>query len=134
VSTLEFDGGVQCRLTCNFYVGWHTHQKGFEIHGDAGSLATDTIYAFDSVVQHAEFGGSWRPLPLARAPFPGCEFARGVVELADALHEHRPHRTTGRQAAHVVDVMAAILESIRSGAVQEVTSTFAAPAPCAWAE
>jgi predicted dehydrogenase/sugar phosphate isomerase/epimerase len=134
VSTLEFDGGVQCRLTCNFYVGWHTRQKGFEIHGDLGSLATDTIYAFDSVVQHAEFGGSWQPLPLARVPFPGCEFARGVTELADALHEGRPHRTTGRQAAHVVDVMAAILESIRSGAVEDVRSDFPAPKPCAWAE
>ena len=134
VSTLEFESGVVCRLTCNFYVGWHTSQKGFEIHGDLGSLAADTIYAFDSVVQHAEFGGGWRPLPLARVPFPGCEYARGVVELADAIHEDRPHRTTGRQAAHVVEVMAAVLESIRSDQVQEVRSSFPPPAPCAWAE
>ncbi|MBE2212582.1 MAG: Gfo/Idh/MocA family oxidoreductase [Opitutaceae bacterium] len=134
VSTLEFDHGVQCRLTCNFYVGWHTNQKGMEIHGDLGSLAVDTIYAFDSVVQHAEFGGAWRPLPLVRPPFPGCEFARGVIELADALHEGRPHRTTGRQAAHVVDVMASILESIRTEQVIEVRSSFPPPAPCAWAE
>ena len=133
VSTLEFDGGVQCRLTCNFYVGWHTNQKGFEIHGDLGSLSTDTIYGFDSIVQHAEFGGGWTPLPFVRVPFAGCEFARGVIELADALHENRPHRTTARQAAHVVDVMAQILESVRTGEVREVRSTFAPPAPCAWA-
>lgn len=134
VSTLEFAGGLQCRLTCNFYVGWHTRQKGFEIHGDGGSLATDSIYAFDSLVEHAEFGGAWRPLPFVRAPFPGCEFARGVVELAEALSEGRPHRTTGRHAAHVVEVMQAILESIRTGSVVDVASTFPRPEPCSWAE
>ncbi len=133
VSTLEFENGLQCRLTCNFYVGWHTRQKGFEIHGDLGSLATDSIYAFDSVVEHAAFGGAWRPLPFVRAPFPGCEYARGVVELADAIEEQRPHRTTGRHAAHVVEVMASILESIRSGRAIDVTSSFPAPVPCSWA-
>jgi predicted dehydrogenase len=133
VSTLEFDGGLQCRLTCNFYVGWHTSQKGFEIHGDLGSLACDTIYAFDSLVRHADFGGAWRPLPLARVPYPGCEYARGVTELADAIHENRPHRTTGRQAAHVVEVMEAILASIRTDAVQTTRSTFPPPAPADWA-
>lgn len=134
VSTLEFANGVQCRLTCNFYVGWHTRQKGFEIHGDRGSLALDSIYTFDSIVEHADFGGDWRPLPFARAPFPGCEYARGVVELAEAVAEDRPHRTTGRHAAHVVEVMASILESIRSGCVIDVGSSFPAPAPCGWAE
>jgi len=133
VSTLEFDGGLQCRLTCNFYVGWHTSQKGFEIHGDLGSLTCDTIYAFDSLVRHADFGGAWRPLPLARVPYPGCEYARGVTELADAIHEGRPHRTTGRQAAHVVEVMEAILVSIRTDAVQTIRSTFPPPAPADWA-
>ena len=133
VSTLEFDGGLQCRLTCNFYVGWHTRQKGFEIHGDRGSLACDTIDGFDTKVQHAEFGGTWQPLPFARVPYPGCEFARGVIELADAIHENRPHRTTGRQAAHVVEVMEAILASIRTNQVQTLHSSFPPPAPADWA-
>jgi predicted dehydrogenase len=115
-------------------VGWHTNQKGFEIHGDRGSLSCDSIYALDAKIQHAEFGGNWKPLPLVRVPYPGCEFARGVVELADAIYQTRPHRTTGRQAAHVVEVMEAILASIRTNEVQSVRSAFSTPAPMNWAQ
>jgi predicted dehydrogenase len=129
IAVLEFVSGVQCRLTCNFYVGMHTRQKGLEIHGDLGSLAVDTIERFDSVVRHAETGGNWRPLPFNHPPFSGCEFARGVVELADAIHEGRRHRADGQHAAHVVEVMEGILESIRTEAAVLILSRFTAPEP-----
>jgi predicted dehydrogenase/sugar phosphate isomerase/epimerase len=133
VSLLEFASGVRCRLTCNFYVGWHTRQKGFEIHGDLGSLALNSVYDFDAPVEHAPFGGEWQPVPFVRVPFRGCEYARGVTELADALWEGRDHRCTGRHAAHVVEVMEAILSSAREGKAVVLESTFPQPLPACWA-
>lgn len=124
ISTLEFEEGLWCRLTCNFYVGHHTGQKGFEVHGDLGSLRLATIGESQEPVYFAPFEGNWRRLPFVRYPFAGWEFGLGVLELADAIYEGRTHRTTGRQAAHVVEVMEAIHQSITDGRTIEISSRF----------
>ena len=58
----------------------------------------------------------------------------GVLELARAIRERRPHRADGALAFHVLDVMAAIGESAESGAFVEVDSRVepAAPLPGDW--
>jgi predicted dehydrogenase len=51
----------------------------------------------------------------------------GVLEMARAIREDRPHRATGALAYHVLDVMVAIGEAAESGAAVEVESTIAIP-------
>lgn len=137
VALVELGSGIVMRLTTNFYVGRHGKQKGIEIHGDRGSLYLGSFQDFDTPVEFAEFNGAYEPVPYVREPYKDptgghTEWARGVFDLAEALNEGRPHRATGEQAAHVVEILNAITSAMERGAAVEVTSTFTQPAPMAW--
>jgi hypothetical protein len=87
---------------------------------------------FDSRLETSTDGESYAPLPLLREPYRGVDWARGLVDLAEALEEGRPHRMSAEHAAHVVEVLNAIDASRRGGPV-EVHSSFEPPAPMDWA-
>ncbi|MBM4048169.1 MAG: Gfo/Idh/MocA family oxidoreductase [Planctomycetes bacterium] len=133
-AVLEFESGPVARVTASFYVGAPTRtREGLEVHGDAGSLILDSWTAFNAPVRVGKFGQEARRVQLVREPFRGVEFGRGVVELAAALRENRPHRNGAEHAAHVVEVMQAILTSVKAGRAVKVKSSFPAPAPMTWA-
>lgn len=58
----------------------------------------------------------------------------GVLDMARAIRANRPHRADGALAYHVLDVMVAIGDAARSGAVERVESsvTPAEPLPADW--
>mgnify|MGYP001481500731 CR=1 FL=1 len=128
VATLELATGTLVRLTTNFYVTHHGKQQGIEFHGDLGSVHLASWQESDTTVEFAPFGEPYRPLPLIKEPDP-FEWGFGAVELARALREGRPHRATGEQAAHIVDVLAAISTAIASQGPVEVQSGFPPPVP-----
>ena len=132
VAAVELANGTVVRLTTNFYVGHHGKQKGLEFHGDVGSLWIGSFQDFHAPVEFALFGKPYEPLPYVREPFQGIEWARSVVEIHDAIQEGRPQRSTGAQAAHVVETCCAIVESYQTGKPVEVTSTFPSPWPMDW--
>jgi predicted dehydrogenase len=134
VSLIELESGPLVRLTTNFYVPQQGRQCGIELHGDAGSLHLSSWMDFDAQVQVAEFGKPYEPLPLPGAPYRGVQWSRGVADMASAIVEGRPHRAGGEQAAHIVDILCAAVESMESGAPVLVTSSFAAPAPLDWVQ
>ncbi len=53
----------------------------------------------------------------------------GVLDMARAIREGRPHRAQGALAYHVLDAMISIDEAITSAAYVDVESTVAVPAP-----
>jgi predicted dehydrogenase len=53
--------------------------------------------------------------------------------MAQAIAEDRPHRATGQQAAHVVEILNAITQSIQTGQPVSIHSSFTPPAPMEWA-
>jgi len=133
-AVLEFESGLLARVTASFYVGQPTRNvEGLEVHGDGGSVILDSWTGFDAPVRLGEFGQPATPVPLLTEPYRGVEFGRGVVELAAALREKRPHRNSAEQAAHVVEVMQAVLTSAQSGRAVKIKSRFPAPAPMDWA-
>lgn len=132
VAAVELANGTVVRLTTNFYVGHHGKQKGLEFHGDVGSLWIGSFQDFHAPVEFALFGKPYEPLPYVREPFQGIEWARSVVEIHDAIQEGRPQRSTGAQAAHVVETCCAIVESYQTGKPVEVKSNFPAPWPMDW--
>jgi predicted dehydrogenase len=136
VAAIALDGGVVMRLTTSFYVGEPAKQIGsIEFHGDDGSLALGNFQDFDATVEAGPFGGAYEPVPLVRPGFHGTAWARGVAEMAAAIDAGRPHRASGEQAAHVVDIIGAAFTSIRDGGRPiGVSSTFAPPALMPWAE
>jgi predicted dehydrogenase len=133
VAAVELANGVLVRLTTNFYVGSQGKQKGVEFHGDLGSLYLSSWQRFDAAVEFAEYGGQYQPVPPLRAPYEGTEWGRAVLDMAEGIREGQPHRATGEHAAHVVEILCAIADSVARGAPVEVHSSFTPPALMEWA-
>lgn len=136
-AVLEFAGGLQCRLTANFYVTNPTqHQATLDVHGDTGSINTEW-FAATAQVRHGVNGAGYRRVPPVR-PCLGTgpwfvDWAAGVVGLWHGLRSGQPHPTGGAHAAHVVEIMAAVHTSAREGRAVLLTSTFPAAVPQSWA-
>jgi predicted dehydrogenase len=126
VALVELEGGVVVRLTTTFYVGHQSKQCGIELHGDDGSLFISSWQDFDATVQVAPYGGEYESVPVEGA-FRGVDWGKALGELAEAIAEGRPHRATGAQAAHVVEILDAIRASASEGRPVAVSSTFEAP-------
>jgi len=134
---IEFANGTLLRLTADFFVsGQNSDQKsGLEFHGDIGSLVLSSWHGFDSEVKFGLFDKLLEPVKLIKEPYKGCEWARALIDLTEAMDAGKPHRAQGAQAAHVVEVICAMNSSMRSdGAAVEVYSSFTLPEPMDWAK
>jgi predicted dehydrogenase len=132
VAVLELAGGVVARLTATFYVP-ASKQRGLELHGDDGSLYLPTWGEFNSRIELQERGGEYSVVSPLREPFDGIDWSRALVDLAEAIAEERPHRASGEQAAHLVEVLEAVQTSVRDGGSVDVRSGFTPPEPLDWA-
>ena len=126
-AVLDLEGGVVVRLTTNFYVTQHGKQTGIELHGDAGSLHLSSWQDPDATLLFAPFGEPYEPIPLG--DLPRLEWGRGVRETAEAMLQGRPHRATGAQAAHIVEILNAASKSVETDRPVEIGSSFTPPAP-----
>jgi predicted dehydrogenase len=135
IAILELASGTIGRLTTNFYVDFHNaKQRGVEFHGDLASMYMSNPWLdFSTPVEVAEQGKSYEPVPLVGEPYDGFEISRGLMDLADAIAEDRPHRASAEHAAHLVDVFEALSLSSAEGRAVDVSSEFPAPAPMDWA-
>jgi predicted dehydrogenase len=133
-AAVELENGTVVRLTTNFYVGHHTKQKGLEFHGDLASAWIGSFQDFHAPVEFAEFGKQYQPEVYVRPPFQGVDWGRSVAEIADAIAEGRPQRSSGAQAAHVVEICSAISQSLHERHPVDIISSFPPPWPMAWGE
>ena len=135
LSAIEFEDGPLVRMTTNFYVSQvSTKQIGIEFHGDVGSLHLESWLEPSAAVHYGAFDKPFEPVPLLKEGPDGVRWARGVLEMAEAMLENRPHRVTGAQAAHVVEILAAITEAMQSNQTVPVNSSFTQPSPMEWAQ
>jgi predicted dehydrogenase len=137
VSVVEFGSGTLARLTTNFYVTQKRKrdqiEQGIEFHGDLGSLYLGSWHMFNAEVEFAEYDKPFEPVPHLREPHKGVPWGRSVLDMAEAITEGRPHRATGEQAAHIVEIICAAEESMRRNEPVSISSTFSPPAPMEWA-
>ncbi len=137
VAVIELEHGPLIRLTSDFYVSRRSSkQDGLEFHGDVGSLYLQSWHDFNVPVEYAEFGQPFQPVALVRPGYKGprsVEWGRAVRDMAEAIRRGRPHRATGAQAAHVVEILEAITTSMRTGQPVALHSSFTPPAPMEWA-
>jgi predicted dehydrogenase len=133
VVTAEHADGVVARLTASFYVP-PSKQRGLELHGDDGSLYMPTWSDFDSRLELQPRGGDYAVIAPLREPHPGIDWSRALTDLAEAIDEGRPHRSTGEHAAHVVEILEAARLSVeQGGSAVDVQSDFRRPEPFEWA-
>ena len=77
-------------------------------------------------VEVAEFNEPYEPLTNVDAPNEVL-WGTGMRDMVDGILENRPHRATGAQAAHIVEVLEAAYTSVSSGDAVEVQSDFVTP-------
>lgn len=130
LAMVELESGVTVRLSTNFYAKMSYQGGALEFHGDKGRLKLGDFQNFHAPVEFAEYAK-----PYEKVTHNGVgaakhmEFSRGVQDMAQAIIDDRPLKSSASQAAHVIDTVVAILKSIEEGGTVEVTSSFEAPRP-----
>jgi predicted dehydrogenase len=132
VAVVELESGVVARVTATFWVG-AGKQRGLELHGDEASVWLADWAEFDARLERTTDGETYDPVPYVREPYRSINWARPLVDLAEAIEEGRPHRMSAEHAAHVVEVLAAAKASAAGAGVVEVHSDFPRPEPLDWA-
>src|SRR5918997_2950229 len=114
IAAVELESGAVMRLTTSFWVGRPAKMVGaIEFHGEDGSLALESFQTFDAAVEAGDYGEEYQLIAPVRPPYKGTAWGRGVADMAAAIQEGRPHRATGEQAAHVVEILNGVARSIR---------------------
>ncbi|WP_166980464.1 Gfo/Idh/MocA family protein [Paramicrobacterium fandaimingii] len=123
---LEHASGVTATVTMSFEV-WATRAPLFEVYGTAGTIVVPDPNNFSHVGEvWTQDTAEWMPLDDA-AGFRDGGRGIGIVDLAEALDEDRPHRASGDMAFHVLEIMDAILRAGDEHRVIDITSTVERP-------
>jgi predicted dehydrogenase len=123
---LEHEDGALTTLMMSFDI-WGTHLPFIELYGSHGSLSVPDPNYFTGDVRLLTAGGeAWRVLPPAAGYADGGRGV-GLLDLAEALVEDRPHRAAADVALHVLDVMESMQVSARGGASVAVRTTCRRP-------
>jgi predicted dehydrogenase len=129
VGGLEFESGVLGRVTATFLFRGTKQASGTELHGETGSLFLSSNHDFNARVEHFDSATrQWSPVPYVREPYPGVEWGRAILEMADVIRTGAVQHCTGDQALHVLEICLGILRSATEGHPVEITSRFV-PAP-----
>lgn len=128
VTQLEFASGPQIVLTSSFDVWTHGHAP-MELYGDDGTLQGADPNQFGGTVRHNRQTGDWVRAPGGR-PYTTNSRGIGLIDMARALQEGRPHRCSAEMALHVLEVMDLALASGRDdGRPVTPSTTCERPAP-----
>jgi alcohol dehydrogenase (NADP+) len=102
------------RLTCSFYVQHRPLGSSVTFHGDKGTARLDSWHGDNAAIQVGPRGGQLTTRPRMEPTTPPVDWARGVAELLSAVRDGHEPRTGGVIAAHHVEVLQAIAESIHT--------------------
>lgn len=113
--SVQFTNGAIGMVVQSFDV-WHGNVAPLILHGTEGSLLVGDPNSFGDRVQIRRKGDSdWQDVPLTHG-FAANSRGVGVLDMAHAIAENRPHRASGKLALHVLEAMHAFLASSDSGA------------------
>ena len=136
--TLQFANGANVTMSASWDV-WGHQRAPIEIYGTEGSLLGVNPNFFGGQPQLCERDGAWQPLDIAAHAFgidnqtlrSGAKVANyrvvGVLDMAMAIRQRRPHRASGELALHVLEVLDAFERSSLEGRHIGITTTAARP-------
>jgi predicted dehydrogenase len=124
VSTLaQFESGQSAQAMFSFDSA--LPRTLLEVNGtDATMLFPDPNYFDGQIAIRRRGGEDWETVAVTTAK---SSRGTGVLEMARAVREGRPHRAPGALAYHVLDTMIAIAESVESRAFSDVASSVDKP-------
>jgi predicted dehydrogenase len=116
---LSFVSGATIVLTASWDV-WKNKRLPFELYGVDGSMLVPDPNFFGGVLEIAEKGAEWAAVDIIGHPFhaPNRELRDGrqvadyriigLLDMAAAIQQNRPHRASGELTTHVLEVLEAI--------------------------
>ncbi len=116
---LAFANGANIGLTVSWDIWKHTRVP-IELYGTEGTLLNPDPNFFGGTPRLSEQNGDWQDLTIDAHPFgaPNRKLRSGamvsdyriigVLDMAQAIAEGRPHRANGDLALHVLEVLAAL--------------------------
>lgn len=127
---MEFANGAIGTIVTTFAV-WRSQLPRIEIYGTEGTLGVPDPNTLGGPVFLFKPGdGEWREVPLTHGHTDRRNmWGIGVVDMAYALLKGRPHRATGEQALHVLDLMSGFLETSAQSVYYSPVTTMERPAP-----
>jgi len=142
MALLQFVSGAHVTLVMSWDVHRHGH-PGIELYGTEGSMRVPDPNFFGGIVDFTEGAGEWQAADSSVMAFgrpnwrsPSWPASRpdqanyrclGMAELARAISHGTPHRSSGRLALHVLEVMYAILQAGESGSAIDVGTPIERP-------
>ncbi|MGF1474658.1 MAG: Gfo/Idh/MocA family protein [Geminicoccaceae bacterium] len=123
---LAFRSGASIALSASWDV-WKHKRLPFELYGTDGSLLVPDPNFFGGVPEMTKDDGDWEPVAIDAHPFgqPNREMrsgsavadyrAIGVIDMAGAIKQGRPHRANGTLALHVLEVLESLERSSVDG-------------------
>jgi predicted dehydrogenase len=138
--SLLFASGANVSLTMSWDI-WNSKRPRLEIYGTEGSLQNPDPNYFGGNPEMALRGGAWEPVPISQFAFwqPnrttifGQEVADyravGLIDLAIAIRETRPHRANAELAYHVLEVLESLEQSHQRQCHIDIVSQCSKPAP-----
>lgn len=136
---LQFANGANVTMSASWDV-WGHKRSAIEIYGTEGSLLGVNPNFFGATPQITLRDGAWQDVDTSAFPFrvdnrelrSGMWVADyrivGVVDMAMALRQGRPHRASGELALHVLEVLEAFEKSAVCGQHVSVDSRCERPA------
>jgi predicted dehydrogenase len=127
---LTFDSGVVISFLTSFDV-YNTHQLNIQLYGTKGNLVVPDPNCFANQGGMKFFNGSTGEFEELELAFDYSENSRclGLADLAAAIEQGRPPRTSYRQTYHVLEVMTGIMKSAETGVPYVLTTKFEREAP-----
>ena len=127
---LEFESGASAQCVFSFESG--LERAGFlEINGTAGTIALPDPNTFDGSSFLTAAGKEKREIEKS-----GPSYGRGtgVLEMAQAIRQHRDVRIPGELAFHVLEIMVGITRSVETKSWVEINSRISPvnPLPLDW--
>ncbi len=116
---LSFACGATIVLTASWDV-WKNKRLPFELYGVDGSMLVPDPNFFGGSLEISEKGGDWAAVDITGHPFhlanrelrDGRQVADyriiGLLDMAAAIQQNRPHRASGELTTHVLEVLEAI--------------------------
>lgn len=126
VGVYDFENGAVGQLTTSFDV-YPGSLPNITIYGTEGTLIVPDPNGFGGEISLKRAGESdFTLMPLTHG---FAENARGigVLDMAHAIRENRPHRASGDLAYHVLDAMLGVAEASESGRHIDLTSQVERP-------
>ena len=129
---LQFESGAYSTLAMSWGTTHPAELSTFIVHGSTGTVYVPNPNNFGDPAYLQPHGDEYpTELPDSRQPteWPANLRGLGVAELARAVHTGQRPRTSAELACHVVDLIAGLTRSGRTGEWVELTTSCTPPAP-----